>query len=81
MSCPVSVYCDGEGCHVLCLYTVTGWVPYPVSVYCDRVGCQVLCLQHCIPVWQHIGQSTTATSRHCRNKTSDKRDVEPKPTN
>ena len=21
----VSVYCDGVGCHVLCLYTVTGW--------------------------------------------------------
>ena len=22
---PVSVYCDGVGCRVLCLYTVTGW--------------------------------------------------------
>ena len=44
MSCPVSVYCDGVGCHVLCLYTVTGGVSCPVSVYCDRVGCHVLCL-------------------------------------
>ena len=25
MSCPVSVYCDRVGCHVLCLYTVTEW--------------------------------------------------------
>ena len=32
MSCPVSVYCDGVGCHV------------PVSVYCDGVGCHVLYL-------------------------------------
>ena len=38
VSCPVSVYCDGVGCHALCLYTVTGWVSCPVSVYCDRVG-------------------------------------------
>ena len=43
----------------------------PVSVYCDRVGCHVLCLQHGIPVWQHIGQSTTATSRHRRDIVSD----------
>ena len=32
-----------------------------ISVYCDGVGCHVLCLRHGIPVWQHIGQSTTAT--------------------
>ena len=38
----------------------------PVSVYCDVVGCHVLCLQHGISVWQHIGQSTTATNRHRR---------------
>ena len=57
MSCPVSVYYDRVGCHVLCLYTMTGWgvmscvcilwrgvVSCPVSVYCDRVGCHVLCL-------------------------------------
>ena len=25
VSCPVSVYCDGVACHVLCLYTVAGW--------------------------------------------------------
>ena len=25
VSCPVSVYCGGVGCHVLCLYTVTWW--------------------------------------------------------
>ena len=36
----------------------------PVSVYCHWVGCHVLCLQHGIPMWQHIGQSITATSRH-----------------
>ena len=36
----------------------------PVSVYCDGVGCHVLCLRHGIPMWQHIGQSTIATSRH-----------------
>ena len=55
--CPVSVYCDGVGCHALCLYTVTGWgvmscvcilreggVLCPVSIYCDGVGCHALCL-------------------------------------
>ena len=42
-----------------------------VSVYCDGVGCHVLCLRHGISVWQHIGQSTTATSRHRRDMTSD----------
>ena len=31
----------------------------------------VLCLRHGIPVWQHIGQSTTATSRHRHDMTSD----------
>ena len=43
----------------------------PVSVYCDGVGCRVLCLRHGISVWQHIGQSITATSRHRRDMTSD----------
>ena len=43
----------------------------PVSVYCDGVGCHVLCLRHGISVWQHIGQSTTATSRHRSDMTSD----------
>ena len=43
----------------------------PVAVYCDAVGCRILCLQHGIPVWQHIGQSITATSRHRRDMTSD----------
>ena len=43
----------------------------PMSVYCDGVGCHVLCLRHGIPVWQHIGQSTTVTSRHRRDMTSD----------
>ena len=40
-----------------------------VSVYCDRVGCHVLCLQHVIQVWQYIGISITATSRHRRDMT------------
>ena len=43
----------------------------PVSVYCDGVGCHVLCVWHDIPVWQHIGLSATATSRHRRDMTSD----------
>ena len=43
----------------------------PVSVYCDGVGCHVLCLRHGIPVWQHIGENTTATSRHRRDMISD----------
>ena len=42
----------------------------PVSVFCDGVGCRVLCLRRGIPVWQHIGQSTIATSRHRRDMTS-----------
>ena len=42
--------------------------PHPVTVY--RHGGD-LCLQHGTPVWQHIGQRTTATSRHCCNMTSD----------
>ena len=43
----------------------------PVSVYCDGVGCHVLCLRHGISVWQHIGQSTTATSRQHRDMSWD----------
>ena len=48
MSCLVSVYCDVVGCHVLCLYNVTGWrvmscvsiqghggMSCLVSVYCN----------------------------------------------
>ena len=49
---------------------IAQWQVGPVSVYCDGVGCRVLCLRHGIPVWQHIGQSTTATRRHRRNMTS-----------
>ena len=53
----MSLYCDGVGCHVLCLYTVMGWcvtscvcillwvgVSCPVFVYCDGLVCHVLCL-------------------------------------
>ena len=36
----------------------------PVSVNCDGIGCFALCLRQGIPVWQHIGQSTTAKGRH-----------------
>ena len=43
----------------------------PMSVYCDGVGCHVLWLRYGISVWQHIGQSTTAISRHRRDMTSD----------
>ena len=43
----------------------------PVSVYCDGMGCYVLCLRHGIPVWQHIGQITTALIRHRCDVTSD----------
>ena len=46
----------------------------PVSVAwhsCDGVGGHVLCLRHGIPVWQHIGQSITATSWHRGSETSD----------
>ena len=43
----------------------------PVSVYCDWVGCHVLSLPHGISVWQHIGQDTTATSKHRRDMTSN----------
>ena len=39
----------------------------PVSVYCDGVWCHVLCLRHGFPVWQHIGQRTTATRRYRRD--------------
>ena len=42
-----------------------------VSVYCDGMGCHVLRLRHDISVWQHIGKSITATSRHRRDMTSD----------
>ena len=42
-----------------------------MSVYCDGVRCHALCLRHGIPVWQHIGQSTTATYRHRHDMTSD----------
>ena len=38
--------------------------------YCDGMGCHVLCLQHGIPMWPHIIQNTSATSRHRRDMTS-----------
>ena len=57
MSCSVSVYCDGAGCHVLSLCTVMGWgimscvcilrhgrLSCHVSVACDGVGYHVMCL-------------------------------------
>ena len=53
---------------------IAKWQVGPASVCCSSVGCHVLCLQHGImpgPVWQHVGQSTTATSRHHRDMTSD----------
>ena len=56
----------------------------PVSVYCDGVGCHVRCERHGISVWQHIGQSTTATSMHRRDMTTKlmfQSDVKPKQTN
>ena len=31
----------------------------------------MFCLRHGIPVWQHIGQNSTATVRHRRAMTSD----------
>ena len=43
----------------------------PVAAYCDWVGCHALFLPHDISVWQHIGQDTTATSRHGRDMTSN----------
>ena len=49
----------------------------PVPVYCDGVGCHIMCLRHGIPVRQHIGQSTTATSRHCILPQMFKSDVNP----
>ena len=66
---------------MVCVWKVRGRIPRSgqwiarefgsVSVYCDRVGCHFLCLRYGIPVWLHIGQSTTATSRHCCDITSD----------
>ena len=44
-----------------------------VSVYCNGVECHVLCLWHGNSLLQHIGQSTTATNRHCRDMTSDEK--------
>ena len=50
---------------------IAQWQVGPVSVYCDGVGCHVLCLRHGIPLWQHIGQSTTAISMNRCDMTSD----------
>ena len=41
------------------LYIVIGW------------GVMSCVMRHGIPVWQHSGQSNTATSRHCHDVTSD----------
>ena len=94
VSCPVSVYCDGVGCHVLCLNTVTGWGVMSCVCILWQGGCHVLCLytvtgwvvMSCVCIqWRggvscpvsaachscDISQSTTATSRHRRNMTSD----------
>ena len=67
VSCPVSVYCEGVGCHVLCLFTVRGWgvmscvcllwgggVSCPVSVYCEGVGCHVCVSVYCEGVGCHV---------------------------
>ena len=43
MSCPVSVYCDRVGCHVLSIYCDRVGC-HVLSVFCDGVGCHVLCL-------------------------------------
>ena len=40
-----------------------------VSVYSDGMGWHALSLPRGISVWQHIGQDTTATSRHRRDMT------------
>ena len=42
MSC-VCILCK-VGCHVLCLYTVTGWCVMSCVCILWRVGCHVLCL-------------------------------------
>ena len=42
-----------------------------MSVCCDGLRWHILCLRHGILVWQHIGQSNTATSRHRREMTSN----------
>ena len=65
---PLDSTATGRPC--VCILWLGG-VSCPVSVYCDGVGCCVLCLWHGVPVWQHIGQSTTATNRHRRDMTSD----------
>ena len=43
----------------------------PVSLNYDVVGCHVLCLKYGIPVWHHIGQNTTSTSKHKSGMTLD----------
>ena len=45
VSCPISVYCDGVGCHVLCLYTVTGWgvMSYVCILWRGGVSCHTSC--------------------------------------
>ena len=42
---------------------------HTVSVYCDVLD--VMPCDYGIPWWQHIGQSTTETSRHRRDMASD----------
>ena len=51
----------------------------PVYLYYNGVWCHVLCLRHGIPLWQHIGQSTTTTSisKHCRVTHVFKSDIKP----
>ena len=44
MSRPMYINCDREGCHVLCILTVTGRVSCPMYINCDREGCHVLCI-------------------------------------
>ena len=44
-------------------------------------GCRVRCLLHGVRVRQHISQSTTATSRHQRDMTSDVKSDEEQQTN
>ena len=43
---PESVYCDVVGCHVLCLYIVTGWgvVPWICILWQGVVSCPVCCM-------------------------------------
>ena len=74
LNVPLTVRSFRDGTPIDCPLRRTSssvFTPFPPFTSSRQAHVHHLCLWHYIPVWLHIGQSTTATSSHCRDMTSD----------